>query len=242
MILINISLVLRALTSYYMVVGHLNEFCNVPHSVSSRNPVGMLGFSSYRFARLYMFRNQHLSWLTMIECAFLPSENHAEISLLWWQCWAVGPHGRFVLCGWELMGTCFSLGNRLLTMWLWLPFSLANTSDFFSIFAVGISGFTKSCNTWPSSLELGLFSLQNYEQNKAKQNLFSLYITQSGIFWYGNRESTQIGLYETAYLVGYLSSLCFSSCPSMWGSEDNMQESILFFHHGSSGDQAQVSG
>lgn len=36
-------------------------------------PVGMLGLS-YRFACLYMFRNQHLSWLTMIEYAFLPSE------------------------------------------------------------------------------------------------------------------------------------------------------------------------
>lgn len=153
-------------------------------------------------------------WLNML---FYLLKNHAEISLLWWQCWAVGPHGRFVLCGWELMGTCFSLGNRLLTMWLWLLFSLANTSDFFSIFAVGISGFTKSCNTWPSSLELGLFSLQNYEQNKAKQNLFSLYITQSGIFWYGNRESTQIGLYETTHLVGYLSSLCFSSRPQHVG-------------------------
>lgn len=72
-ILTNISLVLIALTSYYIVVGHLNVFCDVPHSVSPEIPTGVLGIF-YWFACFYMFRNQNLSWLVMIEYAFLPSE------------------------------------------------------------------------------------------------------------------------------------------------------------------------
>lgn len=78
------------------------------------------------------------------------------------------------------------------------------------------------------------------KQSKTKP-LFPVYYPVWDILVWQQRKYPD-RLYETAHLVGYLSSLCFSSCPSMWGSEDNMQESILFFHHGSSGDQAQVSG